>query len=67
MSYKLNQIGLFTAINNEVCRQHPGLPAEPRLMNAVIAAADDLAAGFREAFRVLRPGSTLILSGMKPR
>ncbi|NKG32458.1 hypothetical protein FVB43_20720 [Erwinia rhapontici] len=46
MSYKLDQISLFTAINNEVCRQHPGLPAEPRLMNAVIAAADGLVKEF---------------------
>lgn len=42
MSFKLNQMALFSAINNEICRQVPGIPGEPRLMNAVIAAANSL-------------------------
>ena len=42
----LNQIELITAINNEICRQVPGLAAEPRLFNAVIAAANSLVKEF---------------------
>lgn len=40
--YDLNQIDLITAISNEICRQHPKIKAEPRLFNAIIAAADML-------------------------
>lgn len=44
--YHLNQITLVTAIMNECSRQIPGLPAEPRLMNCVIAAANTICAEF---------------------
>lgn len=35
----INQIDLITAISNEVEKQIPGIPAEPRYMNAIIKAA----------------------------
>lgn len=44
--YNLNQISLVTAIMNECSSQIPGLPAEPRLMNCVIAAANTICAEF---------------------
>lgn len=44
--YHMNQISLVTAIMNECSRQIPGLPAEPRLMNCVIAAANTICAEF---------------------
>jgi hypothetical protein len=43
---QLNQIGLLTAINNEICRQVPGIAVEPRLFNSVIAAANSIVAEF---------------------
>lgn len=44
--YHLNQMTLVTDIMDALARQIPGLPAEPRLMNCVIAAADTICAEF---------------------
>ncbi|WP_272540086.1 MULTISPECIES: hypothetical protein [unclassified Providencia] len=35
----INQIDLIAAISNEIEKQIPGIPAEPRYMNAIIKAA----------------------------
>lgn len=43
---QLDQMSLIVAINNEICRQVPGMHVEPRLFNAVIAAANGLVAEF---------------------
>lgn len=37
---QLSQIDLIAAISNEVEKQIPGIPAEPRYMNAIIRAAN---------------------------
>lgn len=42
----INQIELISAISDELIRQVPGLTAEPRLFNAVIAAANSIVAEF---------------------
>lgn len=44
--YKLNQITLVTDIMAALSRQVPGLPAEPRLMNCVISAANSICEEF---------------------
>lgn len=44
--YHLNQMTLVTDIMDALARQVPGLPAEPRLMNCVIAAANTICAEF---------------------
>nr|WP_229597455.1 hypothetical protein [Providencia rettgeri] len=36
----INQIDLIAAISSEVEKQIPGIPAEPRYMNAIIKAAN---------------------------
>ncbi|WP_272670885.1 hypothetical protein [Providencia sp. PROV147] len=36
---QLSQINLISAISNEIEKQIPGIPAEPRYMNAIIRAA----------------------------
>lgn len=43
---RLNQMMLVTDIMDAIARQVPGLPAEPRLMNCIIAAADAICAEF---------------------
>ncbi len=43
---QLDQMSLIVAINKEICRQVPGMHVEPRLFNAVIAAANSLVAEF---------------------
>lgn len=55
----LDQIGLFSAINKEICKQVPGLPAEPRLMNCVIAAANMIVAEFKKPIVKATPGMGL--------
>lgn len=42
----INQIELISAISDELCRQVPGLTAEPRLFNSIIAAANLIVAEF---------------------
>lgn len=42
----INQIELISAISDELIRQVPGLTAEPRLFNSVIAAANSIVAEF---------------------
>ncbi|MEQ4627653.1 hypothetical protein ABN062_22190, partial [Providencia manganoxydans] len=37
---QLSQINLIAAISSEVEKQIPGIPAEPRYMNAIIKAAN---------------------------
>lgn len=59
MSFKLNQFGLFNAINEEISRQVPGMPADPRLMNAVIAAANSLVDEFAKPIVKASPGMGL--------
>lgn len=44
--YKLNQMTLVTDIMDALARQVPGLPAEPRLMNCVISAANSICEEF---------------------
>lgn len=44
--YNLNQITLVTDIMAALSRQVPGLPAEPRLMNCVISAANSICEEF---------------------
>lgn len=44
--YHLNQMALVTDIMDALARQIPDLPAEPRLMNCVIAAANTICAEF---------------------
>lgn len=46
--YNLNQMSLVTAIMDAIAEQVPGIPAEPRLMNCVIAAANNICAEFRK-------------------
>lgn len=55
----LNQIDLITAINNEICRQVPGIAAEPRLFNAIIAAANSLVDEFAKPIVKATPGMGL--------
>lgn len=43
---QLNQIELISAISDELIRQVPGLTAQPRLFNAVIAAANSIVEEF---------------------
>jgi len=45
-TYQLNQIQLVTGIMGLISDQVPGLPAEARLMNCVIAAANSICAEF---------------------
>lgn len=56
---RLDQIALISAISNEICRQVPGLSAEPRLFNAVIAAANTLVAEFSKPIVKATPGMGL--------
>ena len=44
--YNLNQITLVTDIMAALSRQVPGLPAEPRLINCVISAANSICEEF---------------------
>ena len=44
--YNLNQITLVTDIMAALSRQEPGLPAEPRLINCVISAANSICEEF---------------------
>ncbi len=37
---QLSQINLISAISTEIEKQIPGIPAEPRYMNAIIKAAN---------------------------
>lgn len=46
--YNLNQMSLVTAIMDAIAEQVPGIPAEPRLMNCVIAAANTICAEFKK-------------------
>lgn len=55
----LDQMSLIVAINNEICRQVPGMHVEPRLFNAVIAAANTLVAEFAKPIVKATPGMGL--------
>lgn len=55
----INQIALITAISNELCRQVPGLTAEPRLYNSVIAAANLIVEAFAKPIVKASPGMGL--------
>ena len=46
--YNLNQRPLVTAIMDAIAEQVPGIPAEPRLINCVIAAANTICAEFKK-------------------
>lgn len=58
-AYDLNQIDLISAISEEVSRQYPGIKTEPRLFNAIVAAADSLVAAFAEPRKDAVPGMGL--------
>ncbi|HGN0867350.1 TPA: hypothetical protein ACKROV_000560 [Providencia alcalifaciens] len=45
---QLNQIGLISAISTELENQIPGIPAEPRYMNAIINAANLICDEFKK-------------------
>lgn len=56
---QLDQMSLIVAINNEICRQVPGMHVEPRLFNAVIAAANGLVGEFAKPIVKATPGMGL--------
>lgn len=45
-SVTLDQVGIVTAILNEIAEQHPGIEALPRQFNAIIKAADSIVREF---------------------
>lgn len=55
----INQIELISAISDELCRQVPGLTAEPRLFNSVIAAANLIVSEFAKPIVKATPGMGL--------
>ncbi|EPL8023955.1 hypothetical protein VKM53_11010 [Providencia stuartii] len=46
----INQIDLIAAISSEIEKQIPGIPAEPRYMNAIIKAANLVCDEFKKPF-----------------
>lgn len=58
--YKIDQMSMVLAIMNEMSRQIPGLPGEPRYMNAAIKAANEICAELAKPIVKATPGMGLM-------